>query len=83
MGSAGRPRKIAGEKYGIPALFVSRDENQGLLDLIARRFRETGLEPTKQDLAREAIADLLRRERLLGDTVLPAQASPRLSKKVQ
>ena len=65
MATAGRPRKIQGPKYKIPSLFVSREENQGLLDLVAKRFREGGNEPSKQDLVREAIADLLRDEGLL------------------
>jgi hypothetical protein len=60
----GRRRKIEGEPYDVP-LTVSREELQGILDLIAKRFRETGVEYTKQDLLREALRILLIREGLL------------------
>jgi len=84
MASAGRPRKILGPRYKVPSLFVSREENQGLLDLIAKRFRSTGMEPSKQDLAREAIADLLRREGLLTEQLQPSkQASAHPNKRLQ
>jgi len=59
----------------VPSLFISREENQGLLDLISKRFRQLGLEPSKQDLVREAVADLLRREELLTEQPQPSRQS--------
>jgi hypothetical protein len=52
-------------------LSLPRDELQGILDLVAKRFRETGIEYTKQDLVREAVRILLIREKLF-----PGQAGP-------
>jgi hypothetical protein len=60
----GRRKKVEGKPYDLP-LTVSREELQGILDLIAKRFRETGVERTKQDLVREAITMLLNQEGLL------------------
>ncbi len=67
---AGRRKKVRGTVYRV-LLSLPRDELQGVLDLIAKRFRETGIEYTKQDLVREAVRILLIREK-----VFPAQAIP-------
>jgi transposase len=70
MAPRGRPKKIAGKPHEV-FVNVSKDEFLGLLRLVAKRFDETESEPTKQDLMREALRDLLFREGLL-----PREAQP-------
>jgi hypothetical protein len=64
MASRGRPKKILGRGHDI-YVQLSKEELHGLLRLIAKRFDEKETEPSKQDLIREAVRDLLLRESLL------------------
>ncbi len=54
------------------------------MKLVAKRFDETETEPTKQDLMREALRELLFREGLLPrQTEVGAQSPLSLNKRVQ
>jgi hypothetical protein len=66
----GRKRKIDGKPYDVQ-LTVSREELQAILDLVSKRFRETGIEYTKQDLVREAVRLLCIREGVLQSSKAP------------
>ena len=83
MPPRGRPKKIAGKAHEV-FVNLSKDEFLGLLRLVAKRFDETEIEPTKQDLMRAALRDLLFREGLLArEPESPVRASISPGKRIQ
>jgi hypothetical protein len=58
---------------------MSKEEFLGLLKLIAKRFEESEKEPSKQDLVREALRDLLVREGVLAREIQPPRQVPALT----
>lgn len=75
MSAPGRPRKIAGKSHEV-FVSVSKEEFLGLLKLITKRFEESEKEPSKQDLVREALRDLLAREGVLAREIQPSRQVP-------
>ncbi len=83
MPTLGRPKKIRGKGHEV-FVTLSREERLGLLRLIAKRFEETEFEPTKQDLIREGLRDLLLREGVLPRGTQPSpEPSVLTSKRLQ
>lgn len=63
---------------------MSKEEFLGLLRLIAKRFEELEREPSKQDLLREALRDLLVKEGLLAREIqTPRQVAASTNRRLQ